>query len=243
MPIPEGFIMPTLGTSVGGNVLKALPSAEAISGALGTQTAEIVRHREFNALRTQVLQETGAFGEMTDEIELVIITNDKYTKVPLRASNLSDPTKPFCNELSIPQQIQLADLRERFRKNEHGSETPVGLWDALNSGEKHRLIAMGILYVEQLAAYQEHELYKLGNGGRELVDRAKRHVAGKKPNIQEEVEKNMAALLEAKMAESERAAELERKYLELQERLAAMEAGSPKRGKAPKPGIQEEEAA
>lgn len=243
MPIPEGFIMPTMGSAVGSNVLKVVPTAEAVAGAMGTITAEIRRHKEFNQKRTQQLADEDLVGEMCDEIELVLIKTDKYTTVPLRASNLSDPKAPFHNELSLDQQIKLAELRERFRKNEHCGDTAIALWDALNVSEQMQLVNSGILYVEQLAAYQEHEIYKLGNGGAELVKRAQRHMAAKKPSKQEDFENQMLALVEARKGESARADEMERRYLEMQERLAAIEAGEPEKrgpGRPRKSGVQKE---
>jgi len=235
--VPEGFIMPTLGTSLGGNVMKAVPSAEAVAGAMGTITAEIVRHREFNAEKTKLLGDLP--GEMTDEIELVLIQPDKYTRVPLRASNLSDPKARFYNELSIEQQVQLAELRERFRKNEHGADTPIAMWDALNAGEQMQLINMGVLYVEQLAGYKEHEYYKLGNGGEELVKRAQRHIGAKTPNKQEEFEKQLNAILAEKAAERAAREDMEKKYLEMQQQIAQL-TDSKAKTKAPKTaGVQE----
>lgn len=231
--VPEGFIMPSLGTSLGGAVLKAYPAAETVAGALGTMTAEVVRHREFNAKKTSLLGDLP--GEMHDEIELVKIKTDKYSECVLRASNLSDPKAPFYCELSTAQQIQLAELRERFRKNEHGSDTALATWHVLTPADRNHLMNLGILYVEQLAAYQPHEYYKLGNGGEQHVKNAQRHVASKQPNRQEEFEKNMAALLEAKAEERAAREEAERRYLELQEKVAALEAESaPKRGRKPK---------
>lgn len=246
--LPEGFIMPTLGAALGGSVLKAFPTAEVIAGAVGTMSAEIKRHREFNAKRTQELIDANLPGEMSDNIELVLIKADKFTTVPLRASNLDNPKVPFYNELSIEQQTQLAELRERFRKNEHGGDTPIAMWDALSVGEQMQLVNMGVMYVEQLAAYKDHEYYKLGNGGAELVKRAQRHIEAKTPNKQEEFEKNMAVLLEAKTAERERADAAEKAMFALQERLAALESGEPAKRKPgrpariPTPGIQEPEA-
>lgn len=194
MPVPEGFIMPTLGTSLGSNVMKAVPTAEAVAGVMGTMTAEIHRHKEFNAKKTQELIAADLPGEMSDDIELVIVKIDKLTAVPLRASNLTNPKAPFYNELSLEQQVALAQLRENFRKNEHGGDTSIATWDALNVGEQGQLISMGILYVEQLVAYKEHEYYKLGNGGAELVKRAQRHIAAKAPNKQEDFERQMSAI-------------------------------------------------
>lgn len=243
--LPEGFIEPTLGTNLGNSVMKAFPTSQAIAGAVGTMSAEIVRHKEYNAKKTGELILSGLPGEMTDNIEIVLIKADKFTTVPLRASNLDDPKAPFYNELSLEQQIALADLRERFRKNEHGADTPITMWEALSSNEQHQLVQMGVLYVEQLAAYKEHEYYKLGNQGPELVKRAQRHLEAKKPNKQEDFERNMAALLADKAVERERADAAEKAMFEMQERLAALESGNPaKRGpgrpaRVPTPGVQE----
>lgn len=247
MPVPEGFIMPTMGVAVGGNVLKATPTADVIAGAMGTMCAEVKRHREFNPKRTQELASANLPGEMCDEIELVLIKTDKYTTVPLRASNLTDPTAPFHNELSLDQQIALAELREKFRKNEHGADTPIANWDALNINEQMQLVNMGVMYVEQLASYKEHEVYKLGNGGAELVQRAQRHIAAKRPSKQEDFENQMLALVEERKAEKARADELERRYFEMQERLAAIEStGNEIVKRAPgrprKPGVQQKES-
>lgn len=243
--VPEGFIMPTLGTSLGAAVLKAYPAAETVAGAMGTMTAEVVRHKEYNAKRTKILHETGASGEMCDEIELVKIKTDPYSVAVLRASCLSDESREFHCELSVAQQVQLAELREKFRKNEHGSDTPIILWEALNTTERHKLVTLGVYYVEQLAAYKEHEYYKLGNGGAELVKRAQKFVQGKLPNKQDEFERNMSVILAEREKERQAREEAERKMYEMQERLAALEGGAPKRkGRQPrKAGIQEEAAA
>lgn len=235
--VPEGFIMPTMGTSLGGNVMKAVPSAEAVAGAMGTISAEIIRHREYNAEKTKLLGDLP--GEMTDDIELVVIQTDKYTKVPLRASNLSDAKVRFTNELSIDQQVQLADLRERFRKNEHGSDTPIAMWDALNAGEQMQLVNMGVLYVEQLAGYKEHEYYKLGNGGADLVKRAQRHVGSKTPNKQEEFERQMASILAEKEVEKSAREDMEKKYLAMQEQIAELTKSQAKTRTPKTAGVQE----
>ena len=55
MPVPEGFIMPTLGTALGNNVLKAVPTADVVAGAMGVMSAEIRRHKEYNAEKTRML--------------------------------------------------------------------------------------------------------------------------------------------------------------------------------------------
>ena len=239
--VPEGFIMPTLGTTLGGNVMKATPTAEAIAGALGTSAAEIKRHKEFNAKKTQELESANLPGEMTDDIEIVMIKVDKYTTTPLRASNLSDPSAKFHNELSLEQQIALADLRERFRKNEHGSDTPVASWDSIDGNTQHQLITAGILYVEQLAAYKEHEYYKLGNGGAELVKRAQRHIAAKTPNKQEDFERQMNAIVTERAKEREEREAMEKRMFEMQAELAKLSNPRAGRGKTklPKPGVQE----
>lgn len=239
MPAPEGFIMPTLGTSVGANVLKAVPTAEVIAGAMGTLVAEIKRYGRFSKRMTLELETQNLPGEALEEIELAVIQVDKLTKVPFRCSSLTYPKRKFTNELSVPEQISLAELRERFRKNEHGADTPIANWDALNASEMAQLMQIGIYYVEQLAAYQEHEYYRLGNGGAELVKRAQRHVGAKAPNKQEEFEKSMATLLAAKAEERERADVAEKRMYEMQERLAALEAPKRGPGRPPKAGIQE----
>lgn len=240
MPVPEGFIMPTLGHTVGSNVLKAIPSAEVVAGAVGTMVAEVKRHPVPSKRLTALLEKDNLPGEGNEELEIVLFHTDKYSKTPVRASSLSDPTREFFCELTTEQQMQVAELRERFRKNEHGSDTPIGNWNILNSSEQAHLINMGIYYVEQLAAYQEHEYYKLGNGGADFVKRAQRHVASKKPNKQEEFEKQMLSIIEAKEAEKKRADEMEERYFKLQERLAALEGQEPRRGpgRPRKAGVQ-----
>ena len=180
---------------------------------------------------------------MTDEIELVLITADKYTKVPLRASNLTTPKARFTNELSLEQQMQLAELREKFRQNEHGSDTPVALWDALNVAEQMQLVNLGVHYVEQLANFKDHEIYKLGNGGEDLVKRARRHMDGKRPDKSDDFERQMSALMDARQKETARADEMEKRYLEMQARLAALETEPTKKkpGRPPRrAGVQEE---
>ena len=247
MPVPEGFILPEIFTAVGSHVMTAKPTAEAVAGPMGVMSAEVVRHREFNAEKTRQIEQEGLPGEMCDEIELIKIRVDKFTTVPLRGSNLTNPKAKFHNELSIEQQTQLADLRERFRKNEHGSDTPIPMWEALTPGEQYQLMAAGVHYVEQLANYKEHEIYRLGNGGEDLVKRAQRHISGKKPNREEDFARQMSAIIEARQADAAKAEEREKRYLEQEAKIAAMEKAlaakeEPRNrgGRPRKAGVQEE---
>ena len=229
--VPEGFIMPTVGTSLGGNVLKAVPSPEAVAGAVGTMVAEIVRHKEHNAKLTGELEKANLPGEGKDEIEIVLFHTDKYSKTPVRASCLSDPTRPFHCELTVEQQVLLAPMREKFRKNEHGSDTPIALWDAINTSERAKLGTLGLHYVEQIAAFKEHEYYKLGNGGADLVKKAQRHVSAKAPNKSEAIEQQMQTIMAERAREREEREALEKRMFEMQEQLAKLSDPRAGRGK------------
>lgn len=236
--------MPARGSDSGhAGILLASPSLQAIAGALGTQTAEIKVHRKLNMKKSDQMEKEGILREMYDEYETVEIQNDKYSTSTLRISCLSDPKQKCYNELNLAQRMQLGPLQERFRTQQSTCDTLITQWDAISSGEKQVLAQMGVMYVEQIAAFKDHEYYKLGNGGEALVKKAQRHVASKNPDKQEQFDRDMAALLAARQEDAAARKAAEERMFALEAKLAALEAGG---GEKPAPkqrrkaGVQEE---
>ncbi len=233
MPAPEQFIMPTRGESSG------LPDVlKAVSGAAGAQLARVFTHKVYNAKVSEELK-----IEHFDEYEMVGITNDDFSETVLRASCLSDPNRVFTSDLSPEQEMQLAELRERFRKQQSSSDTPVDQWEALNEGEAKQLRLLKIEFVEQIAAFKDHELYKLGSQGKSLRERAIRHITAKKGHDPEQRKAEMQLVVEENKRQAERMKELEERLLQVELEKAEAEKETAKPRSRTKPGVQDEASA
>lgn len=217
MGAPAEFIMPTVGVAQGQpGVMKAS------GGAVGTQAVKFHEVKTFNAGESDRLN-----LEAYSKVIVCEITNDKYTKVPLIVEGGDDrkdktgKVVPLKCMLTRQQQIATAPIYERFKSQKDSTDTPIEQWDAVQDSEKLNLAMIGVLFVEQLASFNDVELYKLGAGGKEIRDLALRHVRGKQgPSESEKFGSEMQALMEARKEETGRRQALEERLLQMEVLLA-----------------------
>lgn len=240
MPAPAEFIFPTVGAAQGHQgVMKAT------GGAVGSQAVNFKELRVFNAGDSDRLN-----LESYSKLTICEITNDKYTKVPLIVEGGEDRIDkngkhvPMKCMLTRAQQIATAPIYERYKSQKGTTDTPIEMWDVIQDSEKLNLAMIGVLFVEQLASFSDVELYKLGVGGTNLRDLARRHVKGKeRPHASEDFGKEMASLIEARQEESRKREALEARLLEMEVLLAEKaEKSNAKKWGAPKKKIQVQSA-
>lgn len=203
MPAPEGFRLPTAGESAPGGVLKA------VTGSHGTQAFKVSTHKMFNAKKSD---EAGL--EVEDAITIVTFRNDPYTEAVIREADLSPE-----------QQVQTAEARDRFYTSKDSTDTMIAEWQAIHDSEKMKLALIGVVTVEQLAAWPEFQMFKLGGGAKDLVAKARRHVDTKIGNRAGEANADHLAVLAELKRLREAEAEKDARYFEMQARLAELEAG------------------
>lgn len=152
-------------------------------GSLGTQHVEFMTHRKYSGKKTK---EQGQ--EAYDEIDVLMIRNDKFSRVPKRM-----------NELTHQQKMALAPLYERFKEGKDSTDTNILNWGAASNEEKAHLGNIGVWTVEQIAAFADHELTRLGPDGKDLRRRARLHVKAKSPEVDERKKEldELRALVEA----------------------------------------------
>lgn len=209
--IPEGLIVQAQGweRTTNANVMKPT------FGSMGSQFVEFKVHKEYSGADS-----VKANVEVNRHVEICLIQNDKFSKVPLRM-----------NELSPKQKIELSQMYERFKSQKDSSDTSVLDWDALTYDEKAFLGSAGIWTVEQLHSLGEHEQYKLGPAYADLKERAKRHIDSKPGSKVAERKREMELLMEEKRKDRERIKELEDRLFRLEETKAAAGKKKPTAGR------------
>lgn len=165
---------------------------------------------------------SGADSEKSDEeirrpVEVCLIQTDKFSRVPLRVRNKERGIK---SELSPKQEIELAPLYEHFKSQKDSTDTRVGSWEACSDMERSQLNMLGIWSVEQLANFEDAELYRLGPGGKDLRDRALRHVKTKTRNGASDRIEQLQALLKEKEEHAKALAAQQERIFELEAQLA-----------------------
>lgn len=100
--------------------------------------------------------------------------------------------------------------------------TPVKTWHAVNKEQQNRLLALGFLVIEDLAAVTDTDIGRIGLDGRYLRDLAKQWLGGKDQAVQV---KKIADLEQANRDKDET-------IKRMQEKLAELEAALPKQKKA-----------
>jgi hypothetical protein len=86
------------------------------------------------------------------------------------------------------------------------------MWDAVSDMERRQLVAAGIYSVEQLTGFSDEDLFRLGPGGQDLRERARRHMVSKLEKTKPDHSAEIATL------RAEHASELERIRTESSER-------------------------
>lgn len=190
-------------------------------GSVGSQYVRFHVHLEYSG------SDSEAKGiEVKRPIELCEIQNDKFTRVPIRV-----------NDLSPRQKVELAPLYERFKSQKDSNETSIADWEAITDMEKGLLMTSGVYTVEQLDAFGDEELYKLGPSGKDLKLRASRHVRAKRgPDVDkvEELRREMQLIIE----ENKRLQAKEHEYFARAEKRATLEAITPVKKKGGRPKKQ-----
>lgn len=200
MPAPEGFIIPTTGISTGNaGILKA------VTGAIGTQAVRFYVHKVYNAKKSEELG-----YEFYDDVELCGFKNDKYAETAI-----------MVKDLSMKQKMDTARIYERFKTQKDSTDTPLEKWAVISESQKAFYLQMGIHSVEQLASFQEHELFRLGPDGKNVRDLALRHINGKELKKQEDRNKEMELVIKENRVMSEKIKKLEEAYFASQAEKAA----------------------
>lgn len=200
MSAPEGFKLPTLGEGTTHNgVLKA------VAGSVGAQATRFFVHRLYDAKATELEKR-----EVLTPHEMVGFRNDPFAEFTCKVKDMTPK-----------QKLVTQQLYERFKSQKDSTDTPVEVWDAISEWEKVQLIQSGILTVEQITAYQDHELYKLGPGGKDLRERAKWHVNAKNPA--QDNKQEMLLVIEENRKNAERLKQMEDELIKMQAALAEKE--------------------
>lgn len=200
MPAPSEFIIPTVGESTGNNgVLKA------VSGAVGTQAVKFLIEGIYDGEASKATN-----MEVRKPMEFVEFKNDPFSSYKCRVSDMTQE-----------QRIRTGALYEQFKTNKDSTDTPLDAWDMINENERIALLNNNIFTVEQITHFKDHEVYRLGIDGKNLRDRAVRHVNGKEAAKQSNLNDEMRAILEENKKlklEMEEAKEL---YYKMQEELSS----------------------
>lgn len=166
---------------------------------------------------------TGAVGTQYVKFFILEIYSSKLSeeqkrevKVPVEMCAIqNDRFSTYCcmvKDLSRKQMIDLAGIYQRFKEQKDSKDTSVIDWEALTDRDKGFLLQAGVVSVEQLASFGEHDLYKLGPGGKEYRDMALRHVEGKAGKKRDEESGEMSALRREKDEQAIRLKALEEKF-------------------------------
>jgi hypothetical protein len=198
MSAPEGFKMPTVGEgTTHQGVLKA------VTGNIGTQAARFFIHKLYDAKATE--QEK---REVLKPHEMVGFRNDPFTEYTCKIRDMSDK-----------QKYSTQRLYERFKSQQETDETPLESWEAISEWEKVQLLQSGILTVDQITAFQDHELFKLGPGGKDLREKARWHINSKNPT--QDSKQEMLMVIEENRKQAERMKQMEDELYKLQAQVAS----------------------
>lgn len=183
------------------NVLKP------VYGSVKGVYAEFRIHKEYSGSDSEKVGQ-----EVHRPVEICLFHTDKFSKIPKRIK-----------ELSKQQQIDLAPLYERFKKQADSLDTNIFDWEAITDQEKVHLGSVGCWTVEQLYHTPIDERYKFGPGGEDLWNRSERHMKTKGSTKNEEQKRELALVLEENKKLSARMKELEEKYFSDQAKKAEEE--------------------
>ena len=191
--------------------------------------------------------------EVKREKEVLLVQTDRFSRVPLAVGSAGhyevdkDGKEVLvgfvASEMTQEMQMKTAELYERFRSQKASTDTLIFDWEAISDMEKGLLAQSGIYTVEQLFATPEHQRFKLGPAHKDLWERAARHVKSKKENDVNETKREMELVLEENRRIREKQEETERRYFEMQSKIAEMEKQTERRkpGRRPKNSVEEEQ--
>lgn len=187
-----------------------------VFGSLDNLYCEFRIHKEFSNAESKL-----AGKEVQREMEVLMIQTDRFSRVPLK---VGDPAKGIVGELTPEMQFKTAELYERFKTQKDSTDTLIYHWEAVSDMEKGQLASLGIYTVEQLHKMPEADIFRLGPGGKDLWERAGRHVATKKENDVGESRRELELVMDENRRIREKQEHSEKRYFEMQAQLAKVEA-------------------
>lgn len=219
--LPQGFIMPTTYQQTDNPLL--------LKPVFGTVDGQYVRFFMHFVYAEAKSKEAGF--EVMDQIEMCEIVEDSLTKAHLRVK-----------DLSRKQQMEFSDLYDRFKNRKESQGTHISQWTAISEADQALLMHCNIFTVEQLAGLQESDKHRLGPSGKELLEKAERHLRSKGEQVKASEYAQEMKLLREEL-EQIKAKERAREDMS-HKRLAAMaKARSAKKPKKVKPVGEEAHAA
>lgn len=202
MPVPSNFVIPTIGDPTGSSgVLKA------VSGASGTQTIKFFIGQEYDGNASKE-----ADMEVFRPVEMVCFKNDPLSEYHCRVKDMTQE-----------QRLKAGALYERFKSQKESTDTPIEAWEQINEAEKVSLLRQDYVTVEQVASFEDHEVYRLGIDGKNLRDKARRHVKGKNHVKEQQFSDEMKAILEENRKLKSEMEEAHSRYLAEQAKLGKKE--------------------
>lgn len=140
-------------------------------GSIGSQSVEFRTEKIYN--EPDSVKEG---REVFRDVELCYIRSDRFSNVPLR---VADPEKGIKGELSREQEVALTNLYSSWKDHKDSGETNILDWKAISRGDMANLAHLGFWTVEPIAKIGDYELHRLGPGGADLREKARRHVRSK----------------------------------------------------------------
>lgn len=143
-----------------------------VYGSLKDISVKIEKHKEYASATSAV-----SGKEEYKETDIALFKLDKFSEIPV-------PLK----ELSTKQTRDLSSLINAYSNQSETDETKILDWQAISPLEKQFVIEMQIYSVEQLSHFPEVEAFRLGQSGKDVIKKAKRHVETKQEEKREKEE-------------------------------------------------------
>lgn len=211
MGIPDNFVQPL------NHVQTSSPwIMKPVFGTVNQQFVRFFISYEYDENKSQQLN-----YEHMEPVEMCEITNDRFTKCCKRVV-----------DLQMWQKQAFAELYTRFKNQEDSLDTEIYAWVAIKPSEKALLEHCGFSSVEQIASASSEIIARLGPGGKDLQEKAIKHVNAKGEKIKASEFADQIGLLRAELeAEKRRSDEKLDAFFKLQEAKAAQEKkpGRPKK--------------
>lgn len=173
-PLPDN-----LKPMAGGQFIEGGLAYKPVFGAMGTLAVRFYMGSSYNEARSM---KEGL--ECYDKEEMCEIVVDKYTK-----------HTPRVKDLDNKQLLDLGPLLQAFRDQKDSTDTQIISWLIITEHERAHLVTQNIYTVEQLAAFDpDQDSFRFGRDGRNLIMKARQHVAGKQVDKGADVAKEMELL-------------------------------------------------
>lgn len=190
--IPENFSQPVSN----GGFLQMLPTQsphimKPVFGTINQQFVQFSVEYMYNEQKSKELN-----YEHMDAIEICEITNDPKCTVKHTVGNLN-----------AWQRQAFAELYARFKDQKDSLDTEIHAWVAIKPSEKALLEHCGYRTVEQLANAAQEYVARLGPSGKELQERAVKHVNTKGEKVKASDYADQLAYMRQELEAQERRAQ------------------------------------